>query len=92
MARYSDADKLLEKLFPYGGIDKKTYSINAYAIYDAIQKSLIADVAEVVRCKDCVKRNTPDCAMYYKCSVCGGQWSWENDNGFCSFGERREAE
>lgn len=51
-----------------------------------------ADVAEVVRCRDCIKRNTPDCAMYYKCSVCGGQWNWENDNGFCSFGERKEAE
>lgn len=45
---------------------------------------------EVVRCKDCKKRNTSDCAMRYECSVCGGQWSWEADNAFCSFGERKE--
>lgn len=48
------------------------------------------DVVEVVRCRDCINRNTPDCAMYYDCSVCGGQWSWESDNGFCSLGKRRE--
>jgi hypothetical protein len=49
-----------------------------------------ADVVEVVRCKDCVLRNTPDCAMRYECSKCGGQWSWENNYDYCSFGERRE--
>lgn len=48
-----------------------------------------ADVEEVVRCKDCIKRNTPDCAMYYVCSECGGQWSWESDNVFCSYGEKK---
>lgn len=69
MARYIDADKLLKKLFPYGGIDKKTYSINAYAVYDAIQKSLTADYEEAIdyllalaccttpqlSCRDCPK-------------------------------------
>ncbi len=49
-----------------------------------------ADVVEVVRCKDCRLRNTPDCAMWYKCSKCGGQWSWENNYDYCSYGERRE--
>ena len=48
-----------------------------------------ADVVEVVRCKDCVNRNTPDCAMWYQCSICGGQWSWNVENGFCWCGERR---
>ena len=47
-----------------------------------------SELIEVVRCKDCGKRNTPDCAMWYKCSICDGQWSWETDNGFCSIGER----
>ena len=50
-----------------------------------------ADVVEVVRCKDCVKRYTPDCAMQYRCQICGGQWQWENNNDFCSYGERRGA-
>ena len=48
-----------------------------------------ADVVEVVRCKNCVKHQTPDCTMWYQCSVCGGQWSWENDAAFCSLGERK---
>ena len=48
------------------------------------------DFVEVVRCKDCIKRNTPDCAMRYECSRCGGQWSWETDYSYCSYGERRE--
>lgn len=33
-----------------------------------------ADAVEVVRCKDCRRRHTPECAMWYQCSVCGGQW------------------
>lgn len=58
---------------------------------DAIERiaKLSADVVEVVRCKDCIKRNTPDCAMRYECSSCGGQWSWETEYGYCSYGERR---
>lgn len=51
---------------------------------------IVATVVEVVRCKDCIKRNTPDCAMRYECSRCGGQWSWESDYSYCSYGERRE--
>lgn len=49
-----------------------------------------ADVVEVVRCKECKNRNTPECAMWYRCSVCDGQWSWETDNDYCSYGERSE--
>ena len=48
------------------------------------------DFVEVVRCKDCVKKNTPNCAMWYDCGKCKGQWSWCNPNDFCSYGERRE--
>ena len=49
----------------------------------------IADVVEVVRCKECVLRGTDDCAMYYRCE-CGTQYSWESDNDFCSYGERKD--
>lgn len=49
-----------------------------------------ADVAEVVRCRDCRKRYTMNCTMYYECSQCGGQWDWTTDNGFCHEGQRRE--
>lgn len=48
------------------------------------------EMAEVVRCQRCAKRNTPDCAMWYQCEVCGGQWSWETDEDFCSRGELKQ--
>lgn len=49
----------------------------------------VKDVAEVVRCKDCKFRKTEDCAMYCECQ-CGYQFSWETDNDFCSWGQRKE--
>ena len=48
-----------------------------------------ADVVEVVRCKDCIWRGREECAMFYRCD-CGEQHTWETDNDFCSYGERRE--
>ena len=45
MARYIDADELIKKIFPYDVVDKKEYAINAYAVYDAIQKTPSAEVA-----------------------------------------------
>lgn len=44
-----------------------------------------------VRCKDCVKRKTEDCSMYYECE-CGEQHTWEVDDDYCSVGERRVEE
>ena len=46
-----------------------------------------ADVAPVVRCKDCRRRGREDCAMFYRCN-CGEQHTWETDNDFCSYGEK----
>ena len=48
-----------------------------------------ADVAPVVRCKDCRLRGREECAMFYRCE-CGEQHTWETDNDFCSWGERRD--
>ena len=48
-----------------------------------------ADVAPVVRCKDCVWRGREECAMFYRCD-CGEQHTWETDDDFCSYGERKE--
>ena len=45
---------------------------------------------EVIRCKDCVLRGTSECAMQYNCYICGGQWSWETEDGFCSLGKRHD--
>ena len=46
-----------------------------------------ADVAPVVRCKDCHWRGSEECAMFYRCE-CGEQHTWETDNDFCSWGEK----
>jgi hypothetical protein len=48
------------------------------------------ELVSVVRCKDCIKRNTPDCLMWYECMTCGGQWTWETDNDYCSDGQCEE--
>ena len=47
----------------------------------------VADVAPVVRCKDCRWRGREECAMFYRCE-CGEQHTWETDDDFCSYGER----
>ena len=60
---------------------------NIMAVFVKGVKRATADVVEVVRCKDCILRNTDDCAMNYKCD-CGSQYSWENDTDFCSWGKR----
>lgn len=66
--------------------------INSNALYNSavfhlIKREPTADVVEIVRCKDCILRNTDDCAMNYKCD-CGSQYSWENDTDFCSWDKR----
>lgn len=82
MNRYIDADALLSKL-----PDDLPYKASVKMV---LMQSPTVDVVEVVRCKDCKFRKTPDCAMWYECSRCGGQWSWENNYDYCSCGERRE--
>ena len=47
------------------------------------------NMVEVVRCKDCKYRNTPDCKMWYQCVICGDYHHWEKDEYYCSHGKRR---
>ena len=54
-----------------------------------IEDGLTVDAVPVVRCKDCRWRGIEECAMFYRCE-CGEQHTWETDNDFCSYGERRE--
>ena len=54
---------------------------------DLLDSIPAADVAPVVRCKDCRWRGREDCAMFYRCD-CGEQHTWETDNDFCSYGEK----
>ena len=73
-----------------------TRTINGKIIFDSfdsIEEWLESevdnnDLIEVVRCKDCIQRGRVDCAMSYRCD-CGEQYTWETDNDYCSYGERR---
>lgn len=84
-----DADAMTEKM---AMVAKK------FAKTDA-QKALMGRVIyilehrheEIVRCKDCKLRKTEHCAMYCECD-CGAQHTWETDNDYCSWGERKENE
>ena len=47
MSRYIDEEILIKKMFPYDIVDKRLYSINAKAIYEAIKSAPTADAVEV---------------------------------------------
>ena len=45
---------------------------------------------EIINCRDCVKRDTDDCQMYWE-----GEYSnceWTEDDGHCHKAERRSVE
>ncbi len=77
MSRYIDADALKQKWL-FRGKDGKPYR-------DEIDSMPTADVVEVVRCKDCKHYNGDS-------AVCKRMNRIMKDDGFCSYGERREDE
>lgn len=88
MARYIDADSLLKRMFPYDLVDKKQYALNAQAVYNVIESSSVADVVEVVRCKDC-GHLTEDGFCFKSINGVGGYKKPRPDD-FCSCGERKK--
>ena len=85
----TDAVKIAEKYGLANGSVLGRHTGLADCIARDISELPAADVAEVVRCKDCRWRGIEECAMFYRCE-CGEQHTWETDNDFCSYGERRE--
>ena len=63
------------------------YGIPLGDLVDTFADIPAADVAPVVRCKDCRWRGREECGMFYRCG-CGEQDTWETDDDFCSYGER----
>lgn len=63
------------------------YGIPLGDLVDTFADIPAADVVEVVRCENCIRRGMEDCAMYYGCE-CGEQHTWETDDDFCSYGEK----
>ena len=73
-----------EKIFPNGVfyVNKNQPEKSLDELINRICKAPVADVVEVVRCKDCIYHNVPPCPMRLSLN-------WTNDNDFCSYGERR---
>lgn len=85
MAEYIEREALLKKMFPYEGIDKKTYAINAKAVETAIVDAPTENVEEVVYCKDCEYLEVTWC--YGECAK--GILGIVTRHDFCSRGKRR---
>jgi len=74
--------------------------VHAYVDDDGMYRDIVynedlnaaptVDAVAVVRCRECVNRNTCDCPLTYAV-----QWGIGNeepsDDDFCSYGERKEA-
>ena len=78
MAEYNNRENLVELLT---GCSLDTEEDVVYVA----DKLIAADVAPVVRCKECKYHNKPPCPMRLSLN-------WTKDNDFCSYGERRESE
>ena len=83
MARLIDADAFLEKM--------KRTSRYFDVVFD-VEEMPTVDAVEVVRCEKCRKRHTWECAMHYESDDGKEQYGWENDNDFCSWGERKDGD
>jgi hypothetical protein len=92
MAEYIERSEVLDS------IDEKIVYINYCSPYqneiesvvsglerarDSVEYAPAADVVEVVRCKDCKRRNPVG-------SKCLRDNLWHGDSDFCSYGERKE--
>ena len=85
MAEYIDKEALRDALY---GADAIT--MNGVKILNQFPS---ADVDDVVRCRDCIGRNTWYNDAEYRCAVCGmsGMYLKSVDN-YCSYGLRRSNE
>jgi len=85
-------DDNTEKFYRYSGIILESLRKR---IGDGLLSAMVEAgperVAIITRCKDCIKRNTPDCFMWFECSHCGAQWTGEGPEGFCVAGVHRDA-
>lgn len=81
--QFENADADVCETDDFGGVD---YGFGMKNIKELINAIPAADVAEVVRCKDC-KYNIGT----KKCLNPDSFFAVTKDNDFCSYGERREA-
>ena len=92
MAEYIRREHALSFPFANGQYDHENadkHFINGCETYkEWIEQMPVADVVEVVRCKDCVNYKTPYCTMDVWVGNAVLYRAKEND--FCSYGKRKE--
>ena len=98
MKKYIDADLLKSDLQNINESERLYY----IGVFDVINSQPAADVAEVVRCKDCKYWNNAEVdykgasiktyAGNCQCSRWDNEYYWyaTTENDFCSYGERKE--
>ena len=69
---------------------KALYNDYAYAAMDVIKRLPAADVAEVVRCKDCKYGDYDSKSNGAMVCLRTNDGFWRKETDFCSYGERRE--
>ena len=83
MAEYIDKEALRDALY-----DADAITMNGVKILNQFPA---ADVDNVVRCRDCIGRNTWYNDAEYGCAVCGMSGMYpKSENGYCSYGLRKE--
>ena len=67
------------------------FGMTSLHIADNLRKMPPADVAPVVRCKDCKSRRIDGYCTKFQNNISGIAVSWfmPEDDGFCSYGERK---
>ena len=80
-------EKLVELLTEFYGRDPMYYGVDALAI---AQHLIDNGVTAIVRCKDCKYGEVDDADLptQYLCNYHGADWN--DENHFCSYGERKE--
>lgn len=89
MPRLIDADALPHDFTVPWLMDSRAYFKGVQDVFNTLDATPTVEAVAVVRCRECVNRNTPDCPLAYAV-----QWGIGNDepsdDEFCSYGERKE--
>lgn len=88
MAEYIEREALKEHIASYAGMftDELGFVVNLQAVLNGIDFQPVADVVEVVRCRDCARAKEQFEAMY--CEV-WKLYNTDGKNGFCNYGVRK---
>lgn len=94
MKGYIERKALIDKIFPIGLVDDGRYALPAKAVKTAIDNAPVADVVEVVRCKDCKHYSCERSINHHECNIFNGAYETVGyptmPDDYCSYGERKE--